>query len=239
MSSKMFAALGAFSAIVTIILQALGGWDVPLQLLAWCMAVDYITGLAVALIWHKSKKSADGSFESKASIKGLFRKMCYIAVVFIAVKLDDATGNGTVFRTATILFFTANDGLSILENLGVMGVPFPEFMKDAFAALKDKANTAQTGQAAAAPVSQEDGLELFAIGDTKTLDEDGVTICGLRLDPKYLEGFETHALAALAREMGLDVTGAEDKAQLIDLLAAEEVKVPFSAVTGVEPVDGE
>lgn len=239
MTSKMFAALSAFSAACTIILQALGGWDVPLQLLAWCMAVDYITGLAVALIWHKSKKSADGSFESKASIKGLFRKMCYIAVVFIAVKLDDATGNGTVFRTATILFFTANDGLSILENLGVMGVPFPQFMKDAFAALKEKADSTQPFQDGSPAAVQDDGADCFAIGTTKTLDEDGVTICGLHLDPAYLEKFETHALAALAREMGLDVTGGEDKAQLIDALTAEEVKIPFSAVTGVEPVDGE
>lgn len=235
MTSKMFAVLGSFSAIVTIILQALGGWDVPLQLLAWCMAVDYMTGLAVALIWHKSKKSADGTFESKASIKGLFRKACYIAVVFIAVKLDDATGDGTVFRTATILFFTANDGLSILENLGVMGVPFPDFLKNAFAALKKKANDTPF------PAELQTGEEVdpFAAGEAKMLDGEGISICGLHLAPDYLEGFEPHALAALAREMGLETTGAESKAQLIDMLAAEEVKVPFSAVLGVKTVDGE
>lgn len=69
-----YGALTAFSLVGTAIAEALGGWDGALKALVCIMAVDYITGVVCALIWHKSPKSADGTFESKASIKGLFRK---------------------------------------------------------------------------------------------------------------------------------------------------------------------
>lgn len=69
-----YGALTAFSLVGTAIAEALGGWDGALKTLVCIMAVDYITGVVCALIWHKSQKSADGTFESKASIKGLFRK---------------------------------------------------------------------------------------------------------------------------------------------------------------------
>lgn len=118
---------------------ALGGWDGALQGLVLCMAADYATGLACALVWKRSSKSPDGRFESKASVKGLLRKGAYLLIVLIGVRLDAALGAGGFCRTAVILFFTANDGLSVLENLGVMGVPFPQWMKDAFAAMKKQA----------------------------------------------------------------------------------------------------
>lgn len=140
MNIKYFSFLSAFAVVGTVIAEALGGWDAALQTLIICMAVDYLTGLMCALIWKKSTKSADGSFESGASVKGIFRKFSYLIIVFIAVRLDMSVGTGTICRTAAILFFTANDGLSILENLGVMGVPFPAFIKNAFAAMKSKAD---------------------------------------------------------------------------------------------------
>ena len=102
------------------------------------MAVDYITGVVCALIWHKSPKSADGTFESKASIKGLFRKGAILLVVLVAYKVDLLAGTEGVTRTAVILFFCANDGMSIVENLGIMGVPMPPALKDAFAVLRQK-----------------------------------------------------------------------------------------------------
>lgn len=130
---SVLAVLGAAAA------GALGGWDGALQGLVLCMAADYLTGLACALVWKRSSKSADGSFESKASVKGLLRKGAYLLIVLIGVRLDAALGANGLCRTAVILFFTANDGLSVLENLGVMGVPFPQWMKNAFAAMKRQA----------------------------------------------------------------------------------------------------
>ena len=147
MTTKHFSFLAAVSVICTVIAEALGGWDHGLETLILCMAADYITGLLCALVWKRSSKSADGSFESKASCKGLLRKGMYLVLVLIAVRLDAATHTGSACRTAVILFFTANDGLSVLENLGVMGVPFPKFIRDAFAAMKQRAeNTAVTAE---------------------------------------------------------------------------------------------
>lgn len=142
MTGRYFSRLSVFAAVGTLIVECLGGWDYALQTLVLCMAFDYLTGLACALVWKRSSKSVDGSFESKASFKGLLRKGCYLIIVLVAVRLDLVIGSGDICRTATILFFTANDGLSIIENLGVMGVPFPKIVQDAFAAMRNKADAA-------------------------------------------------------------------------------------------------
>ncbi|MDU7337595.1 MAG: phage holin family protein [Clostridium sp.] len=60
-------------------------------------------------------------------------------VVYVAVQLDTVANTGGYLRTAVILFFIANEGFSIIENFGIMGVPMPEQVKDAFAAIKSKA----------------------------------------------------------------------------------------------------
>lgn len=122
--------------------QALGGWDSALQMLCIVMAVDYLSGIACALIWKRSPKSADGSFESKASLKGLLRKAGMLLAVLIAYQLDCMAGTAFV-RTATILFFTANDGFSIIENLGIMGLPMPAALKNAFLLLRQQAEPSE------------------------------------------------------------------------------------------------
>lgn len=137
--SMYISVLTVFSAAGAAILSALGGWDTSLQFLIGIMAVDYLLGILIALVWHKSQKTADGTFESNASLKGLLRKFSILLVVYVAVQLDTVSGTGDYLRTAAILFFTANEGFSIIENLGIIGVPMPEPMKDAFAAIKGKA----------------------------------------------------------------------------------------------------
>ena len=137
--SMYFSALTVFSAAGAAILSALGGWDDSLQFLVGIMAVDYLLGILIALVWHKSQKTADGTFESNASLKGLLRKSSVLVVVYVAVQLDTVANTGGYLRTAVILFFIANEGFSIIENFGIMGVPMPEQVKDAFAAIKSKA----------------------------------------------------------------------------------------------------
>ena len=58
----------------------------------------------------------------------------------MAYQLDALSGTDFI-RTSTILFFTANDGLSVLENLGLMGLPIPQAVKNAFEVLRDKSGT--------------------------------------------------------------------------------------------------
>lgn len=125
------AASGAFLA------NALGGWDALLKLLVALMAADYITGLVVAAVFKRSNKSESGTLDSNASFKGLARKCAVLVLVYIAVLLDTATGTHYV-RSAVALFFIGNEGLSLLENVGLMGVKYPAFLKNMLQALRDK-----------------------------------------------------------------------------------------------------
>lgn len=135
--------LTAFGAVGSAIASYFGGWDTSLQILIAFMAVDYVLGIIIALVWHKSQKSEDGSFESNASLKGLLRKFSALIVVFIAVQLDTVTHTDGYIRTAVILFFMANEGFSIIENLGIMGVPLPEVVKNAFTTIKAQSEKKQ------------------------------------------------------------------------------------------------
>lgn len=123
-------------------INLLGGWDAALQVLVAAMGVDYITGVLVAGVFHCSAKTKTGALESQAGFKGLARKCTVLLMVFFAVLLDRATGYGFV-RTAVCLFFTANEGLSILENVGLMGVPYPEFLRNMLEALRKQGDSAK------------------------------------------------------------------------------------------------
>jgi toxin secretion/phage lysis holin len=135
--SIYYTVLAGIAAIGGVASQYLGGWDQLTQLLAWAMAIDYLTGALCAAVWHKSPKTATGGYESRAGFKGLIRKGVIVLIVMIAAELDKLAGT-TAMRTATILFFAANDGMSILENLGIMGVPYPPALKNAFEVLRRK-----------------------------------------------------------------------------------------------------
>lgn len=135
--SMYISVLTVFSAAGAAILSALGGWDTSLQFLIGIMAVDYLLGILIALIWHKSQKTAGG--ESSASLKSLLRKFSVLLIVYVAVQLDTVANTGGYLRTAVILFFIANEGFSVAEDLGIMGVPMPPAVKNAFAVIKSKA----------------------------------------------------------------------------------------------------
>ena len=131
------AVLCFFAAAGSVIANALGGWDSALRVLVAMMIADYVTGVLVALIWHKSNKTDDGTLSSKAGFKGLCKKGVIILIVWLAVLLDAAMSANYV-RTAVILFFIGNEGLSLFENVGLMGMPYPAFLKKALQALRDK-----------------------------------------------------------------------------------------------------
>ena len=136
MKNVICTAIGvAGSCIATLF----GGWDAALTTLLIFMGVDYITGLIVAGVFHKSQKSADGALESRAGWKGLCRKGTTLLVVLVACRLDMVTGSNFM-RDATIIAFIANETLSIIENAGLMGVPIPAVVVEAIDILKQKAD---------------------------------------------------------------------------------------------------
>lgn len=125
----------AFSAAVGYFL---GGWDGLLQLLVFVLAVDYITGLAVAGVFKNSPKTENGALETRTSFKGLIRKCCIIIIVMIVTRLELTLGDTVFCRNTVIVFFLANEILSILENAGLMGVKYPKFIRDALEVLLKK-----------------------------------------------------------------------------------------------------
>ncbi len=138
MKNTILAAVGITGSVIA---KLLGGWDTALQVLIIFMAVDYISGLAVAGIFKKSNKTETGALESKAGWKGLCRKGMTLLIVLVAAQLDNITGAG-VIRNAVIIGYVANEALSILENAGLMGIPIPNKLKDAIDVLKNKGSEA-------------------------------------------------------------------------------------------------
>ena len=130
--------LVTISAIGGLIVEFLGGVDTILIALVMFMVVDYVTGLAVALIFHKSKKTEGGGASSKEGFKGIVKKICILLLVGLAHEVDIIVGADYI-RSITIMFFVANEGLSVLENAGLMGVKYPSFLVKALETLRDRA----------------------------------------------------------------------------------------------------
>lgn len=114
-----------------------GGWDAALVTLVIFMAIDYLSGLLVAGVFHASQKSENGALESHAGWKGLCRKGMTLLFVLIAHRLDLTLGI-TYIRDAVIIGFMANELISIVENAGLMGIPLPEAITKATDVLTDK-----------------------------------------------------------------------------------------------------
>lgn len=129
--------IAVFGIIGSFIASLFGGWDAALTTLVVFMAVDYATGLIVAGVFNKSTKTKTGGLESKAGWKGLCRKFMTLIIVLIAYRIDLVTGT-SFLKDAVIIAFIINESLSIAENAGLMGVPFPPALKKAIEVLKNK-----------------------------------------------------------------------------------------------------
>ena len=114
-----------------------GGFDVPLVVLIVCMAIDYLTGLAVAGIFHTSPKSNGGGLDSKIGWAGLARKVVTLLIVVLGHMIDLLLGVDCV-RSAAIIGFCANECLSVVENAGLMGLPIPEVITESVSDLMHK-----------------------------------------------------------------------------------------------------
>lgn len=129
------ASIGAIGAGIA---GVFGGWDAALVTLMIFILVDYVTGMIVAGVFHKSPKTENGALESKAGLKGLLRKGGMLLMVLIACRLDLMLGAHFI-RDAVVIALVTNEALSIVENLGLMGVPIPKPLINAIEVLKAKA----------------------------------------------------------------------------------------------------
>jgi len=125
---------------IQLIFTAIGGWlgwflggcDGLLYALIAFVVVDYITGVMCA--------AADKKLSSEVGFRGIAKKVLVFLLVGIANILDvQVIGSGSVLRTAIIFFYISNEGVSLLENAGRLGLPIPEKLKDILAQLHEKA----------------------------------------------------------------------------------------------------
>ena len=123
------------AATVGTIVGLYGGWNEAMTVLVVMMVVDYIMGCACALM-GKSPKTETGHFWSKVAAVGILKKGVIMLVVLVAIQLDRAIslGGGTaptgvMFQSAATFFYIANEGMSILENAALIGVPVPQRIK--------------------------------------------------------------------------------------------------------------
>lgn len=116
------------SVICTGFIFLLGGVDVALTCLLVAIVLDYMSGIMKAYV--------NKELSSQIGFKGIVKKVGVLLVVMLAVLVDRVTGETGAIRTLVIYYFVANEGLSIIENLGQAGVPIPESIRKALKALK-------------------------------------------------------------------------------------------------------
>ena len=95
------------------------------------VVIDYITGIMCAVV--------DKKLSSAVGFKGIFKKVLIFALVGVGHILDTRViGTGSVLRTAVIFFYISNEGISLLENAGHLGLPIPKKLKSILEQLHDR-----------------------------------------------------------------------------------------------------
>ncbi len=107
-----------------------GGFDKMLIALLIIMAVDYITGVIKAI--YNKKLSSEIGF------KGLLKKTVILAVVVLSNTLQELTGGEIEIRSVVIMFYIANEGISILENVAAVSDAIPPGLKEVLLQLRDR-----------------------------------------------------------------------------------------------------
>lgn len=117
-----------------------GNLDGLLSALIAFMAIDYLTGIAVGYVQK--------SLSSRVGYIGIFKKFLILCVVAVGHILDTRVigSDGSLCRSAVIGFYLANEGLSILENSGKLGLPLPKFLKSALEQLREKSDNKESGK---------------------------------------------------------------------------------------------
>lgn len=100
----------------------LGGMDGLIYALIAFVAIDYLTGVMCAI--------DDCTLSSEVGFRGICRKMLIFCLVAIGHIIDSTViQSGSTLRTAVIFFYLSNEGISILENAGHLGLPIPKKLK--------------------------------------------------------------------------------------------------------------
>lgn len=117
-----------FSLIGTFFIYLVGGWDIAIQSFLIVVILDYITGLAKAYV--------SGKLNSNKGLKGIVKKVSMLCLIAIATIVDKISGDSGLIRNVVIYYLVANESLSIIENLGQMGIVVPNILIEKLEQLK-------------------------------------------------------------------------------------------------------
>lgn len=156
------------AAIGAALGAAFAGWSwTPMHtILVIFMITDYLSGVLVASI-GLSPKSDTGRLSSKAGFVGLAKKAFIIAFVLLGAALDSALGS-SVIQSMIICMYIANEGLSIIENASLLGVPIPKALRDALEIIRQKGD--DDGRSSGIPKTT--GSSIPEAADDKPPDDD-------------------------------------------------------------------
>ena len=128
------AACAVLAGMGAWIAQLYGGWTQAMTALVVFVVADVATGLLCGMA-KKSPNTEGGGLSSKVMREGAAKKVEIFFILLIAAWLDIAM-HVTIWKDAACLYYIAEEGLSILENAGALGLPIPDKLKNAIEALK-------------------------------------------------------------------------------------------------------
>lgn len=118
------------SVLCTSFIFLFGKLDIALECLLCAIVIDYLTGIFKA--YYNKELSSEVGF------KGAIKKVAMLFIVVLSVQADRIMGDSGMVRNIVIYYLFANEGLSILENLGKCGIPIPDKLKNSLKQLKDE-----------------------------------------------------------------------------------------------------
>jgi toxin secretion/phage lysis holin len=126
-----------FGSIGSLLSFLLGGFDSVMIALLIFMVIDFLSGLILAIVFKKSKKTESGRLSSQAGILGLTKKIFILFLVVVSTQLDIILGT-TFIRDGTVIGFISMEGISIIENASLAGLPIPKVIKNALEIISKK-----------------------------------------------------------------------------------------------------
>lgn len=135
-----------FGAIGGVAAYFLGGFDNLLKAIIILIVLDYITGVIKAIYLKQ--------ISSEVGFKGILKKITICIVIAFAYVIQGITNNTVPLREIVIMFFIANEGISLLENAAVL-IPIPEKLKDVLLQLRDKTGVEKVKEEIKQTVNQD------------------------------------------------------------------------------------
>lgn len=119
---------GVVASVTGVIAYYVGGFDFALKIFLGTVIIDYISGVLCA--WHNK------TISSKIGIKGIIKKVALFLLVVVANMAQMVID--IPIREVVIFYLIANETISILENIGSIGIKIPPILTDALEQIKDK-----------------------------------------------------------------------------------------------------